>query len=387
MRSADAVLFGSSVRAFPGCRDLPAGVCLVPMKRVVVDHYGGPEVLKVVEDEDPRPGRGEVRVRVLAAGVSYTDAMLRVGSYLGVPKPPFTPGYELVGVVEELGPGCTELHVGDRIGALTVWGADAERVCVLEANAVEVPEDVDPAQILNLIFTYMTAYQLLHRTAKVKSGETVLVHGAAGRVGTAVLELGALAGLRMYGTCSERDVVAVERLGAVAIDYRNEDFLARVRELTREGVDVVLDGFGGALSLRSFRALRPGGRLVVFGHSDTVAHGHRSWRGWIKWYAATAVVSLWGRLSPRRRVLIYRVQKLRIGHQWLPVSTRRQALPVGGGPRDPDWFREDFCALLELLREGKIHPAVAERLPLSDARRAHELLESSADKGKLVLVP
>jgi NADPH2:quinone reductase len=357
------------------------------MKRVVVDHYGGPEVLKIVEDEDPRPGRGEVRVRVLAAGVSYTDAMLRVGSYLGVPKPPFTPGYELVGVVEELGPGCTRLRVGDRIGALTVWGADAERVCVLEANAVEVPEDVDPAQILNLVFTYMTAYQLLHRTARVKSGEMVLVHGAAGRVGTAVLELGAVAGLRMYGTCSERDVAAVERLGAAAIDSRNEDFLARVRELTRDGVDVVLDGFGGALSIRSFRALRRGGRLVVFGHSGTVAHGRKSWRGWIKWYATTATVSLWGLLSPRRRMLVYRVQKLREGRQWVPVSARHRALPVGGGPRDPDWFREDFSALLRLLREDRIHPVVAERMPLSDARRAHEQLESSADKGKLVLVP
>jgi NADPH:quinone reductase len=334
------------------------------MKRVVVEHFGGPEVLRVIDDEVPRPGPGEVRVRVLAAGVSYTDAMLRAGSYLGVPKPPFTPGYELVGVVEELGPGCTRLREGDRIGALTVWGADAERVCVLEANAVAVPEDLDPAQILNLVFTYMTAYQLLHRTARVKSGEMVLVHGAAGRVGTAVLEL-----------------------GAVAIDYRNDDFLARVRELTRDGVDVVLDGFGGALSLRSFRALRPGGRLVVYGHSGTVAHGRKSWRGWIKWYATTATVALWGLLSPRRRVLVYRVQKLREGHQVLPVSGRRRALPVGGGPRDPDWFREDFRALLELLREGKIHPVVAERLPLSDARRAHELLESSADKGKLVLVP
>src|SRR6476659_9718723 len=160
------------------------------MKRVVIDHYGGPEVLMVVEDETPRPGPGEVRVRVLASGVSFTDAQIRAGTYLGGPKPPFTPGYELVGIVEELGPGCTRLSVGDRIGALTVWGADAERVCVLEADAVEVPEDIDPAQILNLVFTYMTAYQLLHRTAEVKRGETVLVHGAAGRVGTAVLELG-----------------------------------------------------------------------------------------------------------------------------------------------------------------------------------------------------
>ena len=357
------------------------------MKRVVVDHFGGPEVLRVVEDDDPRPGPGEVRVRVLAAGVSFTDAQLRAGTYLGVPKPPFTPGYELVGVVEELGPGCSRLRVGDRVGALTVWGADAERVCVPEANAVEVPEDLDPAEVVSLVFTYMTAYQLLHRTARVKRGETVLVHGAAGRVGTAVLELGALAGLRLYGTA--RLATAPRSSGS-----------ARWRSTTAtrtswrgcascpgKGVDVVLDGLGGALSLRSFRALRPGGRLVVFGHYATLAHGRKSWRGWIEWYAATATVALWGLLSPRRRVLAYRIQKLREGRQVLPVSGRRRALPVGGGPRDPEWFREDFRALLELLRAGEIHPVVAERLPLSDARRAHELLESSAAKGKLVLVP
>jgi NADPH:quinone reductase len=358
------------------------------MRRVVVDHFGGPEVLKVVEDDVPQPGEGEVLVRVLAAGVSFTDSQLRAGTYLGVPKPPFTPGYELVGVVEELGPGCLRLKVGDRIGALTVWGADAERVCVPEANAVEVPEDLDPAEVVSLVFTYMTAYQLLHRTAKVNRGETVLVHGAAGRVGTAVLELGAVTGLRMYGTCSARDRTAVERLGAVAIDYRKEDFLARVRELTDgKGVDVVLDGLGGKTSLRSFRALGPGGRLVVYGHYATLAHGHKNRRAWIEWYAATATVALWGVLSPRRRVSAYRIQKLREGHQWLPVSGGRQALPVGGGPRNPEWFREDFRALLELLRRGEIHPVVAERLPLTDARRAHELLESSAEKGKLVLVP
>jgi NADPH:quinone reductase len=356
------------------------------MKRVIVDHFGGPEVLRVIEDDVPEPGPGEVRVRVLAAGVSFTDSQLRAGTYLGVPKPPFTPGYELVGVVEELGSGCSRLKIGDRVAALTVWGADAERVCVPEANAVEVPEDLDPAEVASLVLTYMTAYQLLHRMARVKRSESLLVHGAAGRVGTAVLECGALAGLRLYGTCSAHDRAAVERLGAVAIDYQNEDFLARVRELPGRGVDVVLDGLGGALSLRSFRALRPGGRLVVYGHSSTISHGRRSWRGWFEWYAATATVALWGLLSPRRRVSAYRIQKLREGHQVVPMGSRRP-LPVGGGPRNPDWFREDFAALLELLREGKIHPVVAERLPLTDARRAHELLEQSASVGKLVLVP
>src|SRR6266567_2931599 len=351
------------------------------MKRVVVDHYGGPEVLQVVEEDDPRPGLGEVRVRVLAAGVSFTDALLREGTYLGGPKPPFTPGYELVGVVEELGPGCSRLREGDRVGALTVWGANAERVCVPEKYAVGVPEDLDPAEVVSLIFPYMTAYQMLHRTAQVKSGETVLVHGAAGRVGTAALELGALAELRLFGTASAWDRAAVERLGAVAIDYRNEDFLARVRELTGgQGVDVVLDSLGGPLSLRSFRALRPGGRLVVFGRYATMSHGRKNWPAVIEWYAAIATLWLWAKLSPRRRVLAYQIQKFRDAAQRRPGA-------VGGEPRHPEWFQEDFRALVEMLRRGEIHPVVAERLPLSEARHAHELLDSTAGTGKLVLVP
>ena len=351
------------------------------MKRVVVDHYGGPEVLKLLEDEDPRPGQGEVRVRVLAAGVSFTDAQIRAGTYMGGPKPPFTPGYELVGVVEELGPGCERLKEGDRVGALTVWGADADRVCLPEATAVEVPDDVDPAEALSLLFPYMTAYQVLHRTAKVKRGESVLVHGAAGRVGIATLELGEVAGLRLIGTASAHDRDAVERHGAAFIDYRNEDFVKRVRELTAgDGVDVVSDSLGGPLSLRSFRVLRKGGRLVVFGRYSTMSHGHRDWRAVIEWYASVAGVFGWGALSPRRHVLKYQIQKFRDHSQW-------RAGAVGGEPRYPEWFREDFAVLIDLLRQGRLHPVVAERLPLSEAQHAHELLESSASKGKLVLVP
>jgi len=350
-------------------------------KRVVVERFGGPEVLRVVEDDDPRPGPSEVRVKVLAAGVSFTDSQLRAGTYIpGEPKPPFTPGYELVGVVEELGPGCSRLREGDRVGALTVWGADAERVCVPEASAVEVPEDLDPAEVLNLVFTYMTAYQALHRTAMVQSGETVLVHGAAGRVGTAALELGALAGVHLYGTASARDRAAVERLGSVAIDYQNEDFVARVRELPGKGVDVVLDSLGGPLSLRSFRALRPGGRLVVFGRYATLSHGRKNWRAVVEWYASIGALWLWAKLSPRRRVLAYQIQKFRGAAQQRPGA-------AGGEPRYPEWFREDFATLLELLRADKTHPVVAERLPLSEVRRAHEMLERSAATGKLVLVP
>jgi NADPH2:quinone reductase len=198
-----------------------------------------------------------------------------------------------------------------------------------------------------------------------------------------------LDGLRTLACAAECAILLVHDTrtapaGGVAIDHRNEDFVARVRDLAGKGVAIALDSIGGALSLRSFRALRPGGRLVVFGHYYALAHGRKSRRGWIEWCAATASVWLWGLLSPPRRVLAYRTQKLREEPQ--PGGRAHGAGP-GGGPRNTDWFREDFRALLALLREGQIHPVVGERLPLSDARRAHELLECSAAVGKLVLVP
>jgi len=312
------------------------------MKHVVVDHYGGPGVLRVVETDVPQPGPGEVRVRVLAAGVSFTDAQMRAGTYIaGAPKPPFTPGYELVGVVEELGPDCTRLRVGDRIGALTVWGADAERVCVPEAGAVEVPDDLDPGEVLSLLLPYMTSYQVLHRTAEVKRGETVLVHGAAGRVGVAALELAAVAGLRVFGTASARDREKVEALGAVAIDYRNEDFLARVRE-EAGGVEVVVDSLGGPISLRSFRALRAGGRLVVFGRYDTLKDGHKDWQAVIQVVGSDrGRLDLGQAVAPPAGVRLPRPEIPRQGYEASRSSGRRAH---GAGLVPPGLRRADRAA-------------------------------------------
>ena len=211
------------------------------VKRVVVDQFGGPEVLKVVEEDDPRPGPGQVRVRVLAAGVSFTDALIRAGTYLGGPKPPFTPGYELVGVVEELGPGCSRLREGDRIGALTVWGADAESVCVPETYAVRGPEDLDPAEVVSLIFPYMTAYQMLspHGEGEERRDGARARRGRPGghrrpRAG---------GGGRSSASSGPLPLAIAPRsrgLARYSIDYQNEDFLARTRELTDgKGVDVV----------------------------------------------------------------------------------------------------------------------------------------------------
>jgi NADPH:quinone reductase-like Zn-dependent oxidoreductase len=323
------------------------------MKRVVVDHFGGPEVLRVVEEDDPRPGPGEVRVRVLAAGVSYTDAMLRAGSYLGVPNPPFTPGYELVGVVEELGPGCTRLRVGDRVGALTVWGADAERVCVPEAGAVEVPEDLDPGEVLSLVFIYMTAYQLLHRTAQVKPGEAVLVHGAAGGVGTACIQVArALGAGTIIGVASGRERMAVAMAAGAdhALDA-GEDWVGAVRELTGgRGADVVCDPVGGEAFAQSLRCMAPEGRLLVIG------------------FATGSIPTV------EANRLLLRHHEV-VGVNWGGMLPLDQELPVKAARDLHRW-----------LEKGYLRPVVGERYRLEDGARALEDFAARRVTGKPVLL-
>src|SRR5262245_34379076 len=180
--------------------------------RIVVTHYGGPDVLQVIEEERPEPKEGEVRVRVLAAGVSLPDLMMCQGIHPETPRLPFTPGWDLVGVVDRLGPGISGIEPGQMVAALPISGAYAEYVCLPQRELVPVPSGLDAAEAVSLVLTYVTAYQMLHRSARVRSGQRVLIHGAAGGVGSALLQLGRIAGLEMYGTCSSRASSAVSDL-------------------------------------------------------------------------------------------------------------------------------------------------------------------------------
>ena len=172
--------------------------------RIIVTHYGGPDALQAVEEERPEPRHGQVRVRVLAAGVSLPDVMMREGVHPETPSLPFTPGWDLIGVVDRLGDGVSGIEAGHIVGALPIHGAYAEFVCLPQRAVVPVPPGLDPAEAVSLILNYVTAYQMLHRSAQVRSGQRVLIHGASGGVGTALLQLGGVAGLEMYGTCSSR---------------------------------------------------------------------------------------------------------------------------------------------------------------------------------------
>src|SRR5262245_11838017 len=170
--------------------------------RIIVTHYGGPDALRVVEEECPEPKAGEVRVKVLAAGVSLPDVMAREGIHPETPAVPFTPGWDLVGVVDRLGSGVSGIEPGEAMTAMPISGAYAEFVCVQHHELVPVPSGLDPAEAVSLVLNYITAYQMMYRSAGVKRGQRVLIHGASGGVGTALLQLGRLAGLEMYGTCS-----------------------------------------------------------------------------------------------------------------------------------------------------------------------------------------
>jgi NADPH:quinone reductase-like Zn-dependent oxidoreductase len=339
--------------------------------RFIVTHYGGPDALRAVEEECPEPRAGEVRVKVLAAGVSLPDVMMREGVHPETPRVPFTPGWDLVGVVDVIGAGVSGIEPGQIVAALPISGAYAEFVCLPRQELVPVPPGLDAGEAVSLILNYVTAYQMLHRAAKVRAGQRVLIHGASGGVGTALLQLGRVAGLEMFGTCSARGASTVSSLGGVAIDYQQQDFVTEIHRLTGAGVDAVFDSIGGAHIWRSRKALRPGGTVVAFGLTSSVQGKRPS-----------------GRPRRRHRIRPLAVFGLFIAGSWL-VPGRRRVVPYSIQwlkRLRPALFREDLLTLFELLGQHKIQPLVT-RLPFVDARRAHELLGGGGVTGKLVLVP
>jgi NADPH2:quinone reductase len=338
--------------------------------RVVVTRHGEPDVLQIVEEDRPEPQADQVRVKVLAAGVSAYDLMFRSSGLLpGTPRVPFTLGTDVVGVVDKLGEGVSTVEPGQTVAGATFslggLGGYTEFICLPASELVPVPSGVDPAEAVCAVVNYLTAHMALHRTANVQRGERILVQGAAGGVGTALLQLGRLVGLEMYGTASKYNHELVSALGAMPIDYRTEDFVERIRNLTKGealtggGVDAVFDPIGGARQLwRSNRALRKGGRLVWFGVAATKKKGLR--------------------VIPLTLLMVALLTFIPDGKQTLSTQD------LG---KDNAWYRETLTELLGLLAAGKIRPVVAARIPLAEAARAHELLERGGYAGKVVLVP
>ena len=324
-------------------------------KSVVITKKGTPDVLQVIEMHLRRPQAGEVLIRVLATGVGHTDIVMRYGYYPFAPKIPFTPGYEIVGVVEAVGENVNRVDIGDRVAALTVYGGYAEYIFLNEDDLVKVPAALDPAQVAALILNYGTAYQMLHRLAGVKSGDRVLITGASGGVGTALLQLGKLANLTMYGTASGNKQDVLVEQGAIPIDYQSQNFVDVIRKSEPNGIDYVFDGVGGMNIQPGFQILRRGGQFVEYGYSG---------------------------------IFQFLIDNLRLQFlNWLPNGKSGDFYGITATYRkDKGSITEDLLMLFSLLKEGKINPIIYQTYPILDAAKANELLESGGVIGKIVLL-
>jgi NADPH:quinone reductase-like Zn-dependent oxidoreductase len=328
-------------------------------RAVLLTRKGGPDALEVVERPLEEPGPGQVRVRVRATGVGATDLTMLSGAYPFAPKIPFVPGYEVAGVVDAVGPGVSGARVGQRVAALTVWGGYAEYIVREAEHFLPIPDAVSDSDAAAVILNFVTAWQMIHRCARVAgaAGEpTALVTGAAGGVGSAALQLLRIAGVPTVGAASATKHATVRRLGATPIDSRTGRLDELVRAVVPGGVDFAFDAIGGASVGACTRALRRGGMLVGYGFVGA--------KGALSTPLTLARVYLGTRLRGRRGVFY-----------GITLLYRRNPLP----------FREDLPRVFALLAEGQIDPLVTRRFPLLEARAALELLAGGAAEGKIVL--
>jgi NADPH:quinone reductase len=323
--------------------------------------FGSPDGLEVVEAPLPTAGRGEVRVRVLASGLEYTDLLIRRHLYPQTMhrRPPLVMGYDVVGEIDQVGDGVSGLQVGDRVADMTVIGSNAAYRTLPAERVVRVPAGLDAAEAATLILSWTTAYQLLHRAARVQRDQRVLVHGAAGAVGQALLALGRLADLELWGTARAEHAALIRELGATPIDYQHEDFT----RVLPGGFDVVFDGIAEDGYRRSFAALQRGGLLCAFGYSA----GVRAQRRMLTMLMWIARLYLWRWLPGGKRAGFYSINVMRGRHS--------------------AWFWEDLERLFGLLATRAIQPRVSERISFDEVAEAHRRLEAGGLEGKLVLCP
>jgi NADPH:quinone reductase len=328
---------------------------------VQVGRLGDPNGLEVVDAPLPTAGRGEVRVRVLASSVQYTDVLIRRHLYpqTAARRPPFVLGYDVVGEIDQLGDGVRGFQVGDRVADLTVVGSNAAYRTLQADCLARVPAGLDAAEAATLILSWTTAYQLLHRAARVQRGHRALVHGAAGAVGQALLALGRLADLELWGAARGEHATLIRELGGTPIDYQREDFT----RVLPGGFDVVFDGIGEEGYRRSFAALKRGGLLCAFGYS-AVVQARRRMLTMLMWIAR---LYLWRWLPGGKRARFYSINVMRARH--------------------PAWFGEDLELLFGLLATRAIRPRIAERISFDEVAEAHRRLEAGGLQGKLVLCP
>jgi synaptic vesicle membrane protein VAT-1 len=327
-----------------------------------------PEGLRIQHGAVPVAGPGQVVIRMEATGVSFAEQQMRRGRYYDQPPFPFVPGYDLVGTVLTTGEGVAPSLAGTRVAALVKVGGWASHVLVDAADTVEVPDGIDAAEAETMVVNGITAWQMLHRKARVRAGQTIVVHGANGGVGSVLVQLALAAGVKVIGTASARHHDALREQGVVPVDYRTEDVAARIRELAPDGVDAVFDHVGGRGIVGSWRLLAPGGTLVSYGSASTRDDEGSKQLPVLKLLGR---VWLWNTLPNRRRAYFFNV--------WAGRSLAKNRFRAR--------LNADLTQVFAAVRRGDVTPQIAARLPLTRAADALRLAESGTVAGKIVLNP
>ncbi|MFC4454806.1 medium chain dehydrogenase/reductase family protein [Deinococcus sonorensis] len=347
---------------------ITAPFATTPITEVVLPGLVEPSGLLIQSRSLAAPARGQVLVQMEATGISFAEQGMRRGRYPGQPRFPFVPGYDLVGVVRELGTGVDPAWRGKRVAAATKTGSWATHALIPAVDLVPVPPTLNPAEAETVIVNGITAWQMLFRSARVQAGQTILVHGANGGVGSILVQLARHAGIRVIGTAAPRHHAALRELGVEPIDYAAPDLTTQVRPLVPGGVHAAFDHLGLDSARRSFDLLAQGGTLVAYGTAaDLNARG-----GMLPMFMRMlGQIVLWSALPNGRRASFYDFWS---GKTLRPAVFRRHQ-------------HEDLAQVLSLLAEGAISAQVAARFPLSEVRQAMELAESRTVLGKVVLLP
>ncbi|MFJ9021022.1 medium chain dehydrogenase/reductase family protein [Streptomyces sp. NPDC102259] len=327
-----------------------------------------PEGLRIRHGAVPTPGAGQVLIRMEATGVSFAEQQMRRGRYYDQPPFPFVPGYDMVGTVLTTGEGVEPGLAGTRVAALLKVGGWSSHVLADAADVVPVPAGIDAAEAETLVLNGITAWQMLHRKARIRAGGTIVVHGANGGVGSVLVQLARAAGVRVIGTASTRHHDALRDQGVTPVDYRADNLAARIRELAPGGVDAVFDHVGGRGIVDSWRLLAPGGTLVSYGTAST-----RDDEGSKQWPVLKLLgrLWLWNALPNRRRAYFFNV--------WAGRALAKNRFRAR--------LRTDLTELFAALQRGDVTPRIAARLPLADVAEALRLAESGTVAGKVVLHP
>ncbi|MFI8166665.1 medium chain dehydrogenase/reductase family protein [Streptomyces sp. NPDC085931] len=327
-----------------------------------------PEGLEIRRGSVPVPGPGRLLVRTEATGVSFAEQQMRRGRYYDQPPFPFVPGYDLVGTVLATGEGVAPELAGTRVAALVKVGGWASHVLVDAADVVPVPEGIGAAEAETLVVNGITAWQMLHRKARVRAGQTVVVHGANGGVGSVLVQLALAAGARVIGTASARHHEALRAQGVVPVDHRAPGLAARLRALAPGGVDAVFDHVGGRGIVDSWRLLAPGGTLVSYGSAST-----RDAEGSKQWPVLKLLIRvwLWNALPNRRRARFFNI--------WAGRALAKD--------RFRSRLRADLGQVFAALQRGEVTARIAAQLPLTRVADAVRLAESGTVSGKVVLIP